>query len=302
MIHIIYGGGVRDSMKGDATAKGALQGSGGGLRTSGIAVGEADAVWVGVDVGACATKVVVIDARRDMRGYHVLRSGVDYAAASREGLEQALDAAGVPPGRIRRVTSTGYGRNNVPFADEVRTEIGCHMKGCFHYYPHAATIVDIGGQDCKVIHVDDRGRRVGFKMNRKCAAGTGAFLEETALRLGVDLSRLDSLARGASKRIRLGAYCTVFSATEILALIRRGESLEDIARGLLESVVQRILEMDPLEGTVILSGGVIHHNPFLARILEEKLGREVVVPPRPQFMGAFGAALYALEGEGEEAS
>jgi predicted CoA-substrate-specific enzyme activase len=184
----------------------------------------------------------------------------------------------------------------VAFAQETRTEIGCHMKGCFFHHPHAATIVDIGGQDSKVIQVDHRGRRLSFKMNRKCAAGTGAFLEEIALRLGLPVSEMDPLARQATRRIRIGAYCTVFSSTEILTLIRKGERVEDIARGVFDSVVQRILEMDPLTGSVILTGGVIEHNRIIAEILGERLGRAVIVPPRPQLTGAFGAALYAREG------
>ncbi len=247
-------------------------------------------------MGAATTKAVVIDGSRAVRAQHIQRSGVDYAAGSKETYEKALHQGGLSAGQVRGIVSTGYGRHNVPFTQESKTEIGCHMKGCFQHYPHAATIVDIGGQDCKVIHVDDDGRRSGFKMNRKCAAGTGAFLEEVALRLGLDVSELDPLARRATKQVRIGAYCTVFTSTEILALIRKGEKVEDIARGVLDSVVQRMLEMDPMSGTVMITGGVIQHNPILADILRERLSGDVIVPPHPQLMGAFGAALYALEG------
>jgi predicted CoA-substrate-specific enzyme activase len=254
--------------------------------------------WAGVDVGAATTKAVVIDGSKAIRGFHVQRSGVDYDAGSREAFRLALHAGEIVREHVRGIVSTGYGRHNVSFTDLAKTEIGCHMKGCFHHYPHAATIVDIGGQDCKVIHVDEGGRRSGFKMNRKCAAGTGAFLEEIALRLGLDVAELDPLARRATTQVRIGAYCTVFTSTEILALIRKGEKVEDIARGVFESVIQRILEMDPLSGAVLLTGGVIQHNAILADILRERLGRAVMIPPHPQIMGAFGAALYALEGTG----
>ncbi len=246
-------------------------------------------------MGAATTKAVVIDGSRAIRGHHVQRSGVDYTVASRDSYEEALRRAGITEDEVVGVVSTGYGRRNVSFAGHSRTEIGCHMKGCYHHHPHPATIVDIGGQDCKVIHMDGLGRRTGFKMNRKCAAGTGAFLEEIALRLGLDVSALDPLARRSKKEIRIGAYCTVFTSTEILTLIRRGEKVEDIARGVFDSVVQRIMEMDPLVGTVLLTGGVIQHNPILAEILGQRLGERVVVPPDPQLMGAFGAALYAME-------
>jgi predicted CoA-substrate-specific enzyme activase len=257
--------------------------------------GEEGNFWAGVDVGASTTKAVVIDESRTIRGHHVQRSGVDYAAGSRESYIEALRCGQISEGHVVGVVSTGYGRRNVPFAAHCRTEIGCHMKGCYHHYPHAASIVDIGGQDCKVIHMDELGRRTGFKMNRKCAAGTGAFLEEIALRLGLDVSALDPLARRSTKEIRIGAYCTVFTSTEILTWIRKGEKVEDIVRGVFDSVVQRILEMDPLAGTVLLTGGVIQHNPILAEILTQRLGKRVMVPPRPQLMGAFGAALYAME-------
>jgi predicted CoA-substrate-specific enzyme activase len=221
---------------------------------------------------------------------------VDYAAGSLDCYERAIEQAGISADRVQGIVATGYGRYNVPFARETRTEIGCHMKGCFRHHPRAATIVDIGGQDCKVIHVNDQGRRIGFKMNRKCAAGTGAFLEEIALRLALDVSELDRLARLATKQVRIGAYCTVFSSTEILTLIRKGERVEDIARGVFESVVQRIIEMDPLRGAVLITGGVIQYNAILGEILRERLGAEVIVPPQPQLMGALGAALYAVEG------
>ncbi len=257
--------------------------------------GEQSGFWAGVDVGAATTKAVVIDGARAIRGRHVQRSGVDYTAGARESFMEALRSAAVQEGQVAGVVSTGYGRRNVPFAEHSRTEIGCHMKGCHHHYPHAATIVDIGGQDCKVIHMDGLGRRTGFKMNRKCAAGTGAFLEEIALRLGLEVSALDPLARRSTKEIRIGAYCTVFTSTEILTLIRKGEKVEDIVRGVFDSVVQRIMEMDTLVGTVLLTGGVVQHNPILSEILGQRLGNRVMVPPEPQLMGAFGAALYAME-------
>ncbi|MGQ9857722.1 MAG: acyl-CoA dehydratase activase [Thermodesulfobacteriota bacterium] len=254
--------------------------------------------WAGVDVGACTTKVAVIDAEARLRAYQIQRSGVDYTSGSAQCFERALQRAGIPWDAVELTVATGYGRYNVKVAGQVRTEISCHMKGCYFHYPHAATIVDIGGQDCKVIRVDDSGRRVAFKMNRKCAAGTGAFLEEIALRLSLDISELDSLARRSTRRVRIGAYCTVFTSTEILTLIRRGEKVEDIVRGVFDSVVERILEMDPLEGIVVLTGGVVEHNPILAEVLSQRIRGKVLVPPHPQLTGALGAALYALEKAG----
>jgi predicted CoA-substrate-specific enzyme activase len=254
--------------------------------------------WAGVDVGAATTKAVILDVEKRTLGWDVRRSGIDYVRVSEQALDRAVEVAGIRRDRLRGVFATGYGRHNVTNADEARTEISCHVRGAFHFRPHAAAVVDIGGQDCKVIHVSESGRRTGFKMNRKCAAGTGAFLEEIALRLGLELSNLNDLAARSEKRIRIGSYCTVFSATEILALIRRGEKVEDIARGVFDSIVERVLEMNALSEVVVLTGGVIQHNPVLQEIMQERLGHEVVVPPMPQLMGAFGAALLARERSG----
>jgi predicted CoA-substrate-specific enzyme activase len=155
--------------------------------------------------------------------------------------------------------------------------------------------VDIGGQDSKIIKLDARGRRVGFQMNRKCAAGTGAFLEEIARRLDISIDDLNGLARAASKTAQIGSYCTVFTATEVLDRIRAGEKVDDIVRGLFDSVAKRILEMDTLTGRVIMTGGVVAFNDIVAELLSTRAGIEVEIAPHPQETGAFGAALYAKE-------
>jgi predicted CoA-substrate-specific enzyme activase len=173
------------------------------------------------------------------------------------------------------------------------TEIACHAAAVHFHFPEPVTVIDIGGQDNKVIRIDAAGQRLGFRMNRKCAAGTGAFLEEVALRLDAELAELDGLAQTATDPVSLGSFCTVFTKTEILGLIRKGTSLEDIAYGVYDSVVKRILEMDPLEGRAVLTGGVAQHNPMVARLLSERLGHEVTVLDHAQLAGALGAALIA---------
>jgi predicted CoA-substrate-specific enzyme activase len=257
--------------------------------------GYTGSLYCGVDVGASATKVVLVDGEGGVRGKSVLRSGVDYQASARVCFEEALAGIPVSEGSVIRSVGTGYGRRNVEFAQETVTEITCHGRGCYDCFPRSIVIVDIGGQDSKVIKLDADGRRVDFKMNRKCAAGTGAFLEEIAARLDIPLSDLDQLARGADKEFTLGSFCTVFTKTEILAYLRKGERVENIIRGAFHSVVHRIIEMDRLEGQVVLTGGVVGYNPYLKKALGEVLGREVLVPPDPQFTGALGAALIARE-------
>jgi predicted CoA-substrate-specific enzyme activase len=252
----------------------------------------------GIDVGSCTTKAVVLDEQRQIRGYAVDYSGTDFEAAARSVWRKCLAQAGVQPDRVIAITSTGYGRKSVPNASDALTEISCHGKGSLYYVPGPLTVIDIGGQDNKVIKLDAYGKRTSFKMNRKCAAGTGAFLEEMALRMRIPLSELNSLAEGADGEVALGSFCTVFSATEVLEKIKAGNPVPRIVRGLFHSVVKRILEMDTLAGTVLMTGGVIEHNPFLAQLLGEHIGGAPLIPPHPQGIGALGASLYAFESQG----
>ncbi|MBU8933487.1 MAG: ATPase [candidate division Zixibacteria bacterium] len=255
--------------------------------------------FVGIDIGASATKAVVINDGKEVLGYSVVDSGADFEVAGSEALTQARQAAGCGASDTLIVTATGYGRRNVPLADGTRTEISCHAGGSYHCFPHAHTLIDIGGQDNKVIKIDDSGRRTNFKMNRKCAAGTGAFLEEIANRLKIPLANLNDLAEKADAGVQIGSYCTVFAGTEILARIREGVSVEDIVKGIFSSVIKRILEMDPMAGNVVMSGGVVEHNPFLVKMLEDRIQKEIFVPSNPQLTGALGAALFSLEGKGK---
>ncbi len=251
-------------------------------------------IYVGTDVGASRTKVAILDAGRNLMGWSVKKSGTDFTATARECLERSLEQAGTVEADIAGSVSTGYGRKNVAYAADNKTEIGCHAKGCFFYFPVAATIIDIGGQDNKIIKLDDRGLRTNFKMNRKCAAGTGAFLEEMAMRLDVSLGEMDRLARRSENMVKLGSFCTVFSATEVLENIRRGVELPDIVKGVFYSMVKRVLEMDSLGDNLIMTGGVVAHNPYLVKMSEQITGQRILVPQYPQLTGAIGAALYAM--------
>ncbi len=253
------------------------------------------AIYVGTDVGASRTKVAILDADRNLKGWAVEKSGTDFAATARKCLELSLKKAGARESDIISSVSTGYGRKNVAFAGESKTEIGCHAKGCFLYFPYSTTIIDIGGQDNKIIKLDDNGLRTNFKMNRKCAAGTGAFLEEMAVRLDLSLGEMDSLARRSENMVKLGSFCTVFSATEVLENIRQGVKLPDIVKGVFFSMVKRVLEMDSLTQQVVMTGGVVAHNPYMVKMTEEIIGRKILVPDHPQLTGAIGAALYGLE-------
>lgn len=253
-------------------------------------------IFAGVDIGASRTKVAILDPQKILIGRSEKKSGTDFSDTAVSCLESALKMANSSRTDIVKTVSTGYGRNNVTFSDQTKTEIGCHAKGCYFHFPKAITVIDIGGQDNKVIKLDEKGNRISFKMNRKCAAGTGAFLEEMSMRLDIPLQDMDGLARQATEQVELGSYCTVFSATEVLEKIRQGKKVPDIVKGLYLSVIKRLLEMDALGDTVVMSGGVVAYNPYLVKMVEERIGREVLVPDYPQYSGAFGAALFAMEG------
>ncbi|MGD9158559.1 MAG: acyl-CoA dehydratase activase [Desulfobacteraceae bacterium] len=252
-------------------------------------------IFAGVDVGASRTKVALLDEGKNLAGFSVKKSGTDFTRTADECLAEAMAMAGALNEKMIRTVSTGYGRKNVSFSNNAKTEIGCHAKGAFHYFPKAMTIIDIGGQDNKVIKLDNEGRRINFKMNRKCAAGTGAFLEEMSARLDIPIEEMDALARQSTEMVELGSFCTVFSATEVLEKIRQGKKVPDIIKGLFFSVIKRVLEMDLITDHVALTGGVVEHNPFLVEMVREITGAEILLPEHPQLTGAVGAALFAME-------
>jgi len=253
-------------------------------------------IFAGVDVGSSTTKVVLMDRDKSLVGWSVQRSGTDFAIVAEACLQQALNQAGLATNlKEMKTISTGYGRKNVQYSNGDKTEISCHARGCYYYFPQAITIIDIGGQDNKVIQLNEKGQRINFKMNRKCAAGTGAFLEEMALRLNIPLEDLEGLARQSQEVIELGSFCTVFTATEVLEKIRQGKKVPDIVKGLFLSIIKRVLEMDLLGEQVIMTGGVVAFNPYLKVMLEEIIHRSVWVPKYPQLTGAIGAALFAQE-------
>lgn len=249
--------------------------------------------FAGVDVGSTTTKAVLIDADGTIVGSHTMSTGTDLTAAANVAMAKAMEVAGGMPPIV--TVATGYGRANVEVADRAITEITCHGRGAYHAFPEAITVVDIGGQDTKVIMLDTTGHRVGFRMNRKCSAGTGVFLEEIARRLDIPLEELDGVARRSERAAPLNSYCTVFASTEMLSRIRAGEAREDLVLGAYESVVGRVMEMADLSGMVVMTGGVVAHHPIVAELMDRETGSQVKVPPDPHLAGALGAALIARD-------
>jgi len=251
-------------------------------------------LFAGIDVGSSATKCVLLVGGGTPVAHSVAPSGFDFAEAAARVLREALDRAQASQEDIVYCVSTGYGREGVPLADRHVTEITCHARGARAWYPQVRHIVDIGGQDAKVIWNDVNGKMADYRMNTKCAAGTGTFLESIALKLGVSLKDIDDLAMHSSAATVVNSYCTVFAGTEVLERIKAGEPREDISMGLFRSIAMRVAEMmGARDGDVAVTGGVVAHCKAMVRALNEKLDTEVLLGPLPQHAGAFGAALSA---------
>jgi predicted CoA-substrate-specific enzyme activase len=252
-------------------------------------------LYVGLDAGSSATKCVIVDRDGSLVGKHLVASGFDFAEAAQEALARALLEAEGEKEDIGYCVATGYGRDRIAMADRLVTEITCHARGAREWYPQVRSIIDIGGQDTKVIHVNADGRMADYRMNAKCAAGTGTFLESIALKLGVPLWEIDELAMKCTSDTAINSYCTVFAGTEVIERIKAGQRREDISMGLFRSIASRVVEMLASRGGPIgATGGVVAHCRAMVRALEEVLEAEVLLPPLPQHAGAYGAALIAL--------
>ncbi|MFX1573406.1 MAG: acyl-CoA dehydratase activase [Promethearchaeota archaeon] len=254
-----------------------------------------DLFFVGIDVGTSYVKSLVINKIKEVVSFHVKRTGISIEESSKIAFKEAISKVSLSKSQINHITATGFGKNKISFADTTKTEIICHAKGAYHYFPRRITVIDIGGQDTKVIKLDEEGKITRFKMNRKCAAGTGVFIEEIANRLDIPLNEMNTLAIKSTKNTPLASFCTVFAKTEILTRIKEGEKAEDLVKSAFESVIRRVIEMIELEGTIVVTGGVIAHNSIIGEILKREIGTDVLIPPNPQLIGALGAALFAIE-------
>ncbi|HIE52243.1 MAG TPA: 2-hydroxyglutaryl-CoA dehydratase [Armatimonadetes bacterium] len=256
-------------------------------------------ITAGVDVGALSTEVVIMGDGGRLLASSILPTGANSERAAERAMREALTQAGLRLENLDRIVATGYGRVRVPFAHQQVTEITCHARGAVYFFPRTRTVIDVGGQDSKVIRVSPRGKPVDFAMNDKCAAGTGRFLEVMARALEVDLESLGELSAQSRNEITISSMCTVFAESEVVSLIAQGTPKEDIIRGLHNSIADRILTLAHrvgVEREVSMSGGVAK-NRGVVRAISEKLGLPLNVPREPQIVGALGAALLALEAE-----
>jgi predicted CoA-substrate-specific enzyme activase len=254
-------------------------------------------IAAGVDVGSTATKAVVLDERRKVRGRALLPTGANVVRAAERAFAAALEQAGMDDNEVGYVVSTGYGRFRVSFGDALVTEISCHARGAHLLFPATRTLVDIGGQDTKAIKLGPRGEVQDFCMNDKCAAGTGRFLEAAAGVLDIPLDQIGPMSLRARHAVRLTNVCTVFVESEIVSSLAQGRSADEILKGVHSAIAARsasLLRRVAVEPELTFTGGVSRNGGMVAA-LEERLGMKVNVSPDSQFMGALGAALFALE-------
>jgi predicted CoA-substrate-specific enzyme activase len=251
--------------------------------------------FAGIDVGSLSTEVVLLDDSETVCAYHIALTGANPGKAVEESLTQALGQCRTSRDQIEFSVVTGYGRVTIPFADKKVTEITCHALGAHQLFPDTETVIDIGGQDSKVIRISREGKVLDFTMNDKCAAGTGRFLEVMAATFQMPIDTFGSLCLEAEQEVPISSVCTVFAESEVISLIAQSKPRGEIIRGLHRAVVNRIWSMVQTvgaHGAVTMSGGVAK-NPCVVRLLEDYLKRSVHIHTEPQIVGALGAALVA---------
>jgi (R)-2-hydroxyacyl-CoA dehydratese activating ATPase len=251
----------------------------------------------GVDVGSTQTKAVVVSGDGRIVGRSLIDTGANVVTAAECAFDQAVERAGLERSAISYVIGTGYGRYKVEFGDTQITEIACHARGAAEMFPNTRTVVDMGGQDTKAIRLGERGEVLDFCMNDKCAAGTGRFLQSAAAALELDLADLGPTALRGRRAVPISTTCTVFAESEVLSWLARGRRIEDILLGVHRSIAQRSVGLMRRVGVaeeIAFTGGVTRNSAMVAA-LEELLGSTLHISEDSHYMGALGAALFALE-------
>jgi len=252
---------------------------------------------IGIDIGSMSTNGVLLNEKKEILSSIIIPTGASSKKAADKTFHQILTEHKLTEKDIDYIVATGYGRIKVPFANEVVTEITCHARGANYFFPKARTIIDIGGQDSKVIKVDANGNVLDFVMNDKCAAGTGRFLEVMARTLEIDLEEMGPISLNGKNNVSVSSLCTVFAESEVVSLIGADHKTADICKGLHLSIAKRItaqVKRIGLEEEIVMTGGVAK-NIGVVTELEKNLGCKIKISEEPQINGALGAALIALE-------
>jgi len=250
-------------------------------------------LFAGIDVGSATSKCVLL-RDGEVAGSSLVDMGIG-TGGPELAYSQAMDSAGAAASDIACCVATGYGRASWRGADQTISELTAHGLGNHHLFPEARTVIDIGGQDAKVIELDAKGRMANFVMNDKCAAGTGRFLEVMAGVLRIPVGELEAMAARAERAAPISSTCTVFAESEVISQLAAGTPVPDVVAGICTSVASRVAALAKRVGVkeqVCMSGGVAQ-NGGVRRALEQALGVPIVYSPQAQLAGALGAALYA---------
>jgi len=252
--------------------------------------------FAGLDIGSTMTKVVIIDEEGKILAYSVSNTGAEHRRLANKVMEETLLDAGLTFEQISYIIATGYGRFNVPFADQQISELSCHARGISKLLPSVRTVIDIGGQDAKGLKLSE-GKLVDFVMNDKCAAGTGRFLEVIAAALGLKMEDLGKLSLKSTSRVMISNTCTIFARQEVVARLSEGVKLENIVAGLHYAIASRVATMVRKlrpEPDIVFTGGVAK-NIGVVKAMEENMGQKIFVPEEPLLSGALGAAMLGWE-------
>ncbi len=252
---------------------------------------------MGIDFGSTTSKTVILDRAGNMVASAIAHKGSVSNDGAMVSMAEALQQAGITEADIARAVSTGYGRRMLDIADKSYTEITCHARGAVHLVPDARLVIDIGGQDSKVIAVDANGLVSQFAMNDRCAAGTGKFLEALARAVQVPLEEMGPMAMTAVEHLSISNMCATFAETEVVALLAEGKSKHEVLGAVHAAIASRTLGLIARVGKrepVVMTGGVAK-NVAAVHHLEQVLGMKLRIPPDPQIAGALGAALFALD-------
>lgn len=255
-------------------------------------------MFLGIDIGSVSANAVVINKNKEILGYSVLPSGYDHHKTAAEIVKDVCKKSKIKEDAIQRIVGTGYGRKNIPGAAKTVTEITCHAIGVHHLYRRAKMVIDIGGQDSKVIWISENGFADHFVMNDKCSAGTGRFLEVMANIMKMDLEEFSLSGYEARKAYPISSTCTVFAESEVISAVAMGIERAEIAAGIFESITKRIAAMAEIDANmdgIILTGGVAK-NIGVVKYMKKRLPG-IEIPAQPQIMGALGAALLASKNE-----
>ncbi|MFI5251312.1 MAG: acyl-CoA dehydratase activase [Bacteroidota bacterium] len=254
-------------------------------------------IVAGVDVGSTQTKAAILNDNGEILARGIVNTGANVVKAADKVFQLARQSVKLEEWEVSYIVGTGYGRYKVTFGNSQITEISCHARGASHLFKNTRTILDIGGQDTKGIKINEKGEVVDFCMNDKCAAGTGRFLAAGGEVMGIALDDLGSVALQSRNPLRITNVCTVFVETEIMNHLSKGRKAEDILAGVHQSIAARsvsLLRRVGLDPEITFTGGVSKNKGMVAA-LEEKLGLKINVCEDSQYIGAIGAALFALD-------